>query len=192
VSTVREVTFELLRAHAMTTIFGNPGSTEEPFLKDFPADFRHVLGLHESLVVAMADSFAQATGHAAFVNLHTASGMGNGMGTLVTAWHDRTPLVRNAGQQTRKMLAQEPWRVNRERPSCSGPTSNGASSRRGRKMCLEPSSGRITSPWRRHESLFSSRFRWMIGMCPQSRARPARWSTEANPMKKPLKRSPRP
>ena len=37
--TVREATFDLFRAHGMTTIFGNPGSTELPMLADFPADF---------------------------------------------------------------------------------------------------------------------------------------------------------
>lgn len=113
-STVREVTYDLLRGLGMTTIFGNPGSTEEPFLTAFPADFQYILALQEAVVVAMADGFAQASGGAAFVNLHTASGVGNGMGALVTAWHNRTPLVVTAGQQTRQMLALEPWLVNRE------------------------------------------------------------------------------
>lgn len=113
-STVRDVTFELLRGLGMTTIFGNPGSTEEPFLAHFPKDFRYILGLHEAIVVAIADGFAQASGNAAFVNLHTAPGVGNGMGSIVTAWHNRAPLVITAGQQTRKMLALEPWLINRE------------------------------------------------------------------------------
>ncbi|MFN8665253.1 MAG: benzoylformate decarboxylase [Thermomicrobiales bacterium] len=110
--TVRDVTYNLLRELGMTTVFGNPGSTEEPFLANFPGDFTYVLGLHEAVSVAMADGFAQASGNAAFVNLHTASGMGNGMGSLVTAWHSRAPLVVTAGQQTRQMLALEPWLVN--------------------------------------------------------------------------------
>jgi benzoylformate decarboxylase len=110
--TVRDVTYNLLRDLGMTTIFGNPGSTEEPFLTGFPQDFTYVLGLHEAVVVSMADGFAQASGNAAFVNLHTASGMGNGMGSLVTAWYNRAPLVVTAGQQTRQMLALEPWLVN--------------------------------------------------------------------------------
>ena len=38
--TVREAFFEVARQLGLTTMFGNPGSTEEPFLKDFPADFR--------------------------------------------------------------------------------------------------------------------------------------------------------
>src|SRR5215207_4381995 len=114
VATVRSVTYDLLRALGMTTIFGNPGSTEEPFLTGFPSDFQYILGLHEAVVVSMADGFAQATDNAAFINLHTASGVGNGMGALFTAWHNRTPLVMTAGQQTRQMLALEPWLVNRE------------------------------------------------------------------------------
>lgn len=113
-STVRAVTFDLLRDLGMTTIFGNPGSTEEPFLTGFPGDFRYILALHEAMVVAMADGYAQASGNAAFVNLHTAPGVGNAMGSVVTAWHNRAPLVITAGQQTRKMMALEPWLINRD------------------------------------------------------------------------------
>ncbi len=74
--TVREVTFNLLRQLGLTTIFGNPGSTEEPFLKDFPADFRYVLALQEASAVGMADGYAQGSGRPALVNLHTAPGVG--------------------------------------------------------------------------------------------------------------------
>ena len=35
-ATVREQTYELLRRLGLTVVFGNPGSTEETFLKDFP------------------------------------------------------------------------------------------------------------------------------------------------------------
>ena len=107
--TVREATYELLRQLGMTTVFGNPGSTELPFLRDFPDDFTYVLGLHEGAVVGMADGFAQASGNAAFVNVHTTSGLGNAMGALVTAWHNRTPLVVTAGQQDRRHLADDPF-----------------------------------------------------------------------------------
>ena len=57
-STVRDVTYELLRAHGLTTIFGNLGSTEETFLANFPSGFRYVLGLQEASVMAMADGYA--------------------------------------------------------------------------------------------------------------------------------------
>jgi benzoylformate decarboxylase len=119
--TVRDATYDLLRALGMTTVFGNPGSTEEPFLTDFPDDFRYVLALQEASVVAMADGYAQATGRPAHVNLHTAPGVGNAMGGLVTAWHNRTPLLVTAGQQTRRMLLTEPRLTNRRATELAQP-----------------------------------------------------------------------
>ena len=108
------VTYDLLRELGLTTIFGNPGSTEQPFLKNFPADFRYILGLQEASVVAMADGFAQATGHPVLVNLHTSAGTGNAMGNIMTAFMNKTPLIITAGQQTRDMLLGDPFLTNRD------------------------------------------------------------------------------
>ncbi len=99
--TVREAVFALFRAFRLTTVFGNPGSTELPMFRDFPADFRYVLGLQESLCVGMADGFAQATRNAALVNLHSAVGVGHALGNIFTAYRNQTPLVITAGQQAR-------------------------------------------------------------------------------------------
>ena len=107
--TVRAVVLDLLRAFGITTIFGNPGSTELPLFRDFPADFRYVLGLQEAVVVGMADGYAQATHNAAFVNLHSAAGVGHAMGNVFTAYRNRTPLVITAGQQARSILPYEPF-----------------------------------------------------------------------------------
>jgi len=93
----------------MTTVFANPGSTELRFLRDFPADFRYVMALQEAAVVGMADAYAQITGNAAFVQLHSAGGVGNAMGALFTAYRNAAPLVIVAGQQTRAMLPSEPF-----------------------------------------------------------------------------------
>lgn len=108
-ASVRQVTVDLLRALGMTTVFGNPGSTELRFLKDWPEDFTYVMGLHEGCSVAMADAFAQITGNAAFVSLHSAGGLGNAMGTIYTAYRNQAPLVIMAGQQTRAMLMMDPF-----------------------------------------------------------------------------------
>ena len=107
--TVREAVLHLLRAFGMRRIFGNPGSTELPLFLDFPADFEYVLGLQESVVVGMADGHAQATRNAAFVNLHSAVGVGHAMGDIFTAWKNRTPLVITAGQQARSILPFDPF-----------------------------------------------------------------------------------
>jgi benzoylformate decarboxylase len=82
--TVHDATFDLMRELDLTTVFGNPGSTEEAFLQNFPSDMTYVLGLQEASVLAMADGFAQATGAPAFVNVHTSVGLGNGMGTTIS------------------------------------------------------------------------------------------------------------
>lgn len=110
--TVREAFFEVARGLRLTTIFGNPGSTEETMLRDFPADFRYVLALQEAPAVAMADGYSQRTGRAALVNLHTAAGMGNALGNIESAWYNRAPLIITAGQQTREMLLLEPYLTN--------------------------------------------------------------------------------
>jgi benzoylformate decarboxylase len=103
-TTVREASFDLFRAHGMTTIFGNPGSTELPMLGDFPDDFRYVLGLHEMVAVGMADGFAQASRSVGHVNLHTAPGLGNGVGAIFNARANRSPLLVTAGQQARSLM----------------------------------------------------------------------------------------
>jgi benzoylformate decarboxylase len=112
--TVHEVTYDLLRELELTTVFGNPGSTEQTFLKNFPDDFTYVLGLQEASVLAMADGFAQSTGKPALVNVHTAAGMGNAMGSLVAAYKGNIPLIVTAGQQTREMVLCEPYLTNKD------------------------------------------------------------------------------
>lgn len=108
-STVRDATIALLRSLNMTTVFGNPGSTELPFFKHWPADFRYILALQESSAVAMADGYAQVTRNAAFVNLHSAIGVGHAQGSIFTSFRNQTPLVITAGQQSRAMLLTEPY-----------------------------------------------------------------------------------
>jgi benzoylformate decarboxylase len=107
--TVRDAVFGFLRDAGCTTVFGNPGSTELRFLRDWPADFAYVVGLHEGCVVAMADAYAQLRGGASFVNLHSAGGLGNAMGSIFSAFKNQTPMVITAGQQTRAMFPSVPF-----------------------------------------------------------------------------------
>src|SRR5690349_9158556 len=105
--TVREVTFDLFRKLGMTTIFGNPGSTELPMLADYPDDFKYVLGLQEAAVVGMADGHAQVTRHPTLVNLHTAPGLGNAVGALFNAQANHSPVVVTVGQQVRAQVTMQ-------------------------------------------------------------------------------------
>jgi len=113
-TSVRDATFQLFRKHGMTTIFGNPGSTELPMLGPFPEDFRYVLGLQEAVAVGMADGFAQASGNIAHVNLHTAPGVGNGVGAIFNARANKAPLLVTAGQQARSLITMQANLTNRD------------------------------------------------------------------------------
>ncbi|MBO0764949.1 MAG: benzoylformate decarboxylase [Hyphomicrobiaceae bacterium] len=110
--TVSEVVFDFLRRQGMTRIFGNPGSTELPMFVNLPEDFSYVLGLQEASVVFMADAYAQLTGRAQFVNLHSAAGLGHALGAVYTAFRDRAPLLIVTGQQSRELLPHDPFLFN--------------------------------------------------------------------------------
>ncbi|MFF2120280.1 thiamine pyrophosphate-binding protein [Kitasatospora sp. NPDC058184] len=105
-----EAMLEILRAEGVTTVFGNPGTSELPFTDALSAagDIDYVLGAHEGSVVAMADGYARATGRTAFVSLHIAAGLANGLVGLLNASRSRTPMVVTAGQQDRRHLACDP------------------------------------------------------------------------------------
>jgi benzoylformate decarboxylase len=106
---VKDATLNLLRAFKIQKVFGNPGSTELPFLSDWPDDIDYVLGLQEASLIGMADGYAQATRNAGFVNLHSAAGVGNALGNIYTAQRNQTPLVITAGQQARSILPLQPF-----------------------------------------------------------------------------------
>src|SRR5579863_7407313 len=112
-ASVRDATFDVMRRFGMTTIFGNPGSTEVSFLTDLPDDIEFVLGLHEGSVVGMATGYALARGEPAFVNLHTAAGLGNAVNAIANARDCRAPLVIVVGQQDRRQIAFEPFLTGR-------------------------------------------------------------------------------
>ena len=111
--TVREVTYEVLHDLGMNLIFGNPGSTELPFLRDMPSGFKYVLGLHERTAAGMALGYAMGTGRAAFVNLHSIASAGNGLSAIVDALYCHAPLVITTGQQDRRHILAEPFLASR-------------------------------------------------------------------------------
>lgn len=105
-----DVLLELLEAERVEYIFGNPGTTELPLMDALlnTPDISYVLGLQEASVVAMADGYAQASGKTGFLNLHTAGGLGHGMGNLLNASVSQTPLVVTAGQQDTRHIVTDP------------------------------------------------------------------------------------
>lgn len=118
------ILLDVLESENCEYIFGNPGTTELPLidaLVDRPR-LHYVLGLQEATVVAMADGYAQASGKPGFVNLHTAGGLGHGLGNLLNASTSGTPLVITAGQQDSRHAITDPLLqgdlVSIARPAC--------------------------------------------------------------------------
>ena len=104
------VLLEVLRSEGVRYIFGNPGTTELPLIDALlgTPDIGYILGLQEASVVAMADGYAQASRQVGFLNLHTAGGLGHGMGNLLNASVSATPLVVTAGQQDSRHTITDP------------------------------------------------------------------------------------
>ena len=108
--TGREALTQMLIAEGLEYIFGNPGTSETPFmdsLQDFP-QLKYVQALQEGTAVGMADGYARATGRPAFANLHIAGGLANGISALYNAYRGGTPLVLTAGNSDTRMLMADP------------------------------------------------------------------------------------
>ena len=107
--TGKQALMEQLAAEGVRHVFGNPGTSEQPFmdlLQDYP-QFQYILALQEAVAVGMADGYAWASGRPAFVQLHIAPGLGNAMGLLYNARRTGTPLVIYAGQHEPAGVVQE-------------------------------------------------------------------------------------
>jgi benzoylformate decarboxylase len=106
---VAAVLMEILRASGVRYLFGNPGTTELPFLDALPdSGLEYIVALQEATAVAAADGYAQASGLAGVVNLHVLPGVANGVSILHNASRARSPLVLTAGQQDTRLLLDEP------------------------------------------------------------------------------------
>ncbi len=94
----------------MTHIFGNPGTTELAIMHALNdrKELSYVLGLQESVVIAMADGFARASGALTACNVHVAPGLGNAIGSIYNAYKSGSPLIITAGQQEQGHGLTEP------------------------------------------------------------------------------------
>ena len=101
---------ELLCNEGVEYVFGIPGATEVLFmdaLEDHP-EIKYILGLHEVVVLGMAEGYSRTSGKVGVVNLHTGPGLAAAMPMLFNAHLGGVPLVLTAGQQDSRLLMQEP------------------------------------------------------------------------------------
>ena len=106
----RTAFLQLLIDEGVTHLFGNPGTTELAIMEAVPhfPQLQYVLGLQEAIVVGMADGYARASNKLVACNLHTAPGLGNGIGALYNAHFSGSPVIVTAGQYELGYGLQEP------------------------------------------------------------------------------------
>ena len=106
----RRLFLDLLKQEGVKVMFGNPGTTELPLMDALAGEdgIRYVLALQESLVMAMADGYARASGGLGCANVHVAPGLGNAMGMLFDAHKAGSPVLLTAGQQAQGFGITEP------------------------------------------------------------------------------------
>jgi len=106
----RKALLNILHDEGVEYIFGNPGTTELPLmdaLVEHP-EFTYVLGLQESVAMAMADGYSRASGRLSVANFHVAPGLGNAIGAIYNAKFFGAPVLVTAGQQEQGLGLTEP------------------------------------------------------------------------------------
>ncbi|MGB3413364.1 MAG: thiamine pyrophosphate-binding protein [Microbacteriaceae bacterium] len=106
----KDLFFKLLQNAGAHNIFGNPGTTEFPFmdaLADHPG-INYRLAIHDAVAVGMAVGFSQTTGAPSVVNLHATPGMTNALGNIYNAHKSKVPVIVTAGQVDTHIHLTEP------------------------------------------------------------------------------------
>ena len=101
-----EALSQLLAGQGVHEMFGNPGTTELPFLEHVAQ--RYYLTLHDAIAVGAADGLAQVRRSVAVANVHAAPGLGNSIGFIDSARRNRSPVVVTVGQQDLRHLDLHP------------------------------------------------------------------------------------
>ena len=98
----------MLQAEGVEYVFGNPGTTEMPFLQALSEcpDMKYILCVQEGVAMGMADGYARASGNVGFVSLHIDSGLANGLSLLNDSNFSGTPLVVTAANKDVRKLAE--------------------------------------------------------------------------------------
>jgi benzoylformate decarboxylase len=107
--TGKDALAQILREEGVEYVFGIPGATETQFVDmlEHHPEIRYIVTMNELVAVGMAEGYSRATGKVGFLNLHTGSGLGAGMGLLSNAYWGGVPLVVTVGQQDTRILAEE-------------------------------------------------------------------------------------
>jgi benzoylformate decarboxylase len=98
---------QMLRAEGVRYIFGNPGTSEAPFigiLHEYP-ELEYVMVVQEGVAIGMAEGYARASGEVGFVSLHIDNGSANGFSLMIDQYRTGSPVVITAGNKDIRHLA---------------------------------------------------------------------------------------
>ncbi len=106
--TGRRALMEMLKLEGVEYIFGNPGTSESPFVAELEhhPELKYLLVMQEGVAMGMADGYARATRKPAFLSLHIETGLGNAISLLHNAKEGGTPLVLTSVNKDIRELAQ--------------------------------------------------------------------------------------
>jgi thiamine pyrophosphate-dependent acetolactate synthase large subunit-like protein len=97
------------RAAGVEYLFTNPGSFEVGFFDAVVDDpqIQLIEGLHEGIVISMADGYNKVSGKPAFVNVHSIAGTAQMAGQLYNACRDGSAIVVTAGLNDNEVWSDE-------------------------------------------------------------------------------------
>ena len=101
---------EMLRAEGVKYVFGNPGTTELPFIDALQdaRDIQYINTLFEGVAAGMADGYARITQKPAFMNFHISVGVSNSIAVMYNSWRGGTPMVITSGQAPTSLQLHNP------------------------------------------------------------------------------------
>lgn len=101
-----ELMVKTLAAHECSHVFGNPGTTELPFIREITeSEISYITCLHEAVAMGAAAGYAIRARQCgvdrpfAVANVHTTPGVAHALGNLYGASFGRVPVILTAGCQ---------------------------------------------------------------------------------------------
>lgn len=104
-----ELVVAQMQAAGVRYLFTNPGSFEVGLFDAFlgNSEMQLIMGLHEGVVISMADGYHRVSGEPAFVNVHVIAGTAQAAGQMYNAARDGSALIVTAGLNDNEMWSDE-------------------------------------------------------------------------------------
>jgi benzoylformate decarboxylase len=104
-----ELVVAQMRAAGVEYLFTNPGSFEVGFFDAFLGQehTQLIMGLHEGIVISLADGYYRASGKPGFVNIHVIAGTAQAAGQMYNASKDGSALVVTAGLNDNELWSDD-------------------------------------------------------------------------------------